>query len=244
MNRRTTSGAHPVRRAAVVGLCAAWAIMVPLGVAQASASASHAAVTIPAAAQPASSIAVASKAGVVATAASPHGPYNSMRTDACAGCHRAHTAKSVDLLPQASPQSTLCFTCHDGTGASSDVESQYTDPAVTANDPSDPTVTGYTASCTSSDGGTPGSQAGATSPIIVTGLTDGKTYTCTVTATNAVGTGAASAAAEGNDPCHARKSGHPAEPLRRSRLELTARFLRRFAAIWTPAFAGVTTLGA
>ena len=146
MTRRTTSTAHRVRRAGVVGLCAAWMVMLPVGVAQASASASRAAVTTPAAANQVPSTVVAPKAAVVPTAASPHGPYDSMRTDACAGCHRAHTAKSVDLLPQVSPQSTLCFTCHDGTGATSNVESQYSDPAVAANDASDPTSTGYTAS--------------------------------------------------------------------------------------------------
>jgi hypothetical protein len=56
-------------------------------------------------------------------------------------------------------------------------------------------ITGYTATCTSSNGGAPGSNtggAGATS-IRVNGLTDGKRYTCTVTASNAAGAGTASA---------------------------------------------------
>ena len=55
-------------------------------------------------------------------------------------------------------------------------------------------VTGYTATCTSSDGGTPGTHTGTTSPITVGSLTNGKTYTCTVTAQNTAGTGAPSAA--------------------------------------------------
>ena len=55
-------------------------------------------------------------------------------------------------------------------------------------------ITGYTASCTSSDGGAAGSNTGAASPIVVSALTNGKTYTCTVLATNAVGDSAASAA--------------------------------------------------
>ena len=55
-------------------------------------------------------------------------------------------------------------------------------------------VSSYTASCTSSDGGTSGSNSGTASPISVTGLSNGKTYTCTVTATNSAGTGSASSA--------------------------------------------------
>jgi hypothetical protein len=46
------------------------------------------------------------------------------------------------------------------------------------------TITNYTAGCVSSDSGTPGSQTGTDSPIVVSGLDNGKTYTCTVTATN------------------------------------------------------------
>ncbi|MDP9335960.1 MAG: fibronectin type III domain-containing protein, partial [Actinomycetota bacterium] len=55
------------------------------------------------------------------------------------------------------------------------------------------TITSYTVTCTSSDGGASGSNTGTASPITVTGLTTAKTYTCTVTPTNAVGAGAASA---------------------------------------------------
>ena len=55
------------------------------------------------------------------------------------------------------------------------------------------TVTSVTAWCASTDGGNSGSQSGALSPILVTGLDNGKTYTCTIDATNAIGTGAESA---------------------------------------------------
>lgn len=58
-----------------------------------------------------------------------------------------------------------------------------------------PEVTGYTATCTSSNGGISRSitaGAGATS-IQVGGLTNGRSYVCTVTASNAGGTGPASA---------------------------------------------------
>jgi len=43
----------------------------------------------------------------------PHGSYNAL-TDACAGCHRAHTAGAAKLLIDSVPN--LCLTCH-GTGA-------------------------------------------------------------------------------------------------------------------------------
>ena len=47
--------------------------------------------------------------------------------------------------------------------------------------------TSYTATCTSSNGGVAGSKTGAASPLTVTGLTAGKSYTCTVKGTNAQG---------------------------------------------------------
>ncbi len=53
-------------------------------------------------------------------------------------------------------------------------------------------ITGYTASCTG--GGSTKTAAGTASPISVTGLTNGTAYSCSVTATNSVGTSPASAA--------------------------------------------------
>src|SRR5262249_48236832 len=58
-------------------------------------------------------------------------------------------------------------------------------------------ITGYTASCTSTNGGVTNNRGGPgtlVSPIAVPGLTNGKTYTCTVQAQNLIGTGPASAA--------------------------------------------------
>lgn len=57
-------------------------------------------------------------------------------------------------------------------------------------------ITGYTATCTSSDGGIAGSNTGTASAtsITVAPLSDGKRYTCTVRANNAAGPGPASAA--------------------------------------------------
>ena len=57
-------------------------------------------------------------------------------------------------------------------------------------------ITGYVATCTSTDGGVTGSNTGGATAvsIVVSGLTNGKTYSCTVSARNAVGIGAASVA--------------------------------------------------
>jgi len=68
----------------------------------------------------------------------------------------------------------------------------FTAPAVTGG----PAITSYTA--TSSPGGITGT--GSSSPITVSGLTNGTAYTFTVTATNSIGTGAASAASNSVTP--------------------------------------------
>ena len=47
----------------------------------------------------------------------PHGLYNA-DTDACAGCHRAHTAPSPALLVASG--SALCYTCHGSAGLGAD----------------------------------------------------------------------------------------------------------------------------
>lgn len=52
-------------------------------------------------------------------------------------------------------------------------------------------VTGYTGTCTAGTSEVAGSAAA--SPVVVTGLSNGISYNCSVTATNSVGTGAASA---------------------------------------------------
>ena len=53
-------------------------------------------------------------------------------------------------------------------------------------------ITKYTATCTSGNGGVTKSKSARTGPVTVSGLTPGKSYTCTVNATNARGTGPAS----------------------------------------------------
>jgi predicted CXXCH cytochrome family protein len=76
---------------------------------------------------------LAASALSAATAATSdiHGPYT-MTTGACAVCHLAHAAKAPSLQIMAS-QSTVCFQCHDGTGANTNVQAQYTDTTVPAN---------------------------------------------------------------------------------------------------------------
>ena len=62
--------------------------------------------------------------GIVATVSADNGPHGSFTatTDACANCHRAHSAAygSNGLLIN-NPEA-LCLSCHDGTGASTNVE--------------------------------------------------------------------------------------------------------------------------
>lgn len=66
-------------------------------------------------------------------------------------------------------------------------------------------ITGFTASCTPT-GGAAVSATGTASPIVVTGLTNGTTYGCSVTATNVIGTSNASSSQNGTT------AGVPAAP--------------------------------
>jgi len=57
-------------------------------------------------------------AGSVSANGGPHGGYTAT-TDACAGCHRAHTAVGPNLLVQTSTYA-LCISCHGSTGSGAD----------------------------------------------------------------------------------------------------------------------------
>jgi predicted CXXCH cytochrome family protein len=60
---------------------------------------------------------------------SPH--YNfAVDTDKCASCHRAHTA-SGKKLRRIWPEEGLCNACHDGTGARTDIASQFNNKSYT-----------------------------------------------------------------------------------------------------------------
>jgi predicted CXXCH cytochrome family protein len=54
---------------------------------------------------------------VASADAGPHGGFGPT-TDGCAGCHRTHTAQGAYILT--TDQSSLCFSCHDGTGSKLD----------------------------------------------------------------------------------------------------------------------------
>ena len=70
---------------------------------------------------------VAALATVASADNGPHGGFTST-TDACAGCHRAHSAKSgANTLLVMSSVDALCLSCHGGasTNAYTNVENGY-----------------------------------------------------------------------------------------------------------------------
>ena len=76
------------------------------------------------------------RAPVAALAAwgSPH-VISGLGSDMCASCHAAHDAQGLMLLQRPDPQSRTCFTCHDGAGALSDVQSDWSSSSLPVNDP-------------------------------------------------------------------------------------------------------------
>ncbi len=110
----------------------------------------------------------------------------------------APSAASAPFVPATVPVAPTIGAVESGNGGAS--------VAFTPNSGNGSPITEYTASCTSSNGGTPGSDSGTTSPVTVINLTNGSIYTCTVTATNAVGTGPPSAVS------HTFVAGQPTAP--------------------------------
>ena len=96
-------------------------------------------------------------------------------------------ANSFTTTPSTVPGPPMIGTA---TAGNTTVSVAFTAPTNNGGSP----ITAYTATC-----GTQGGSA-ATSPITVTGLTNGTAVTCTVVATNAVGTGPASAASNSVTP--------------------------------------------
>ena len=70
--------------------------------------------------------------------ANPHFDL-SLASDTCAACHATHTAERAYLGTEPAPVSNVCFTCHDGSGALTNVKAEYTDPNVPANNPANST---------------------------------------------------------------------------------------------------------
>ena len=84
---------------------------------------------------------------------SPHTSGGSGTTDTCAACHRTHTGQARELLKTASPQSTLCFTCHGSAapGAISNVEAEYSAAGVGVNNPTTSSYYTHAATATGSN---------------------------------------------------------------------------------------------
>ncbi len=59
----------------------------------------------------------------------PHGGYSST-TDVCRTCHSWHDPKSESGLLNNVNERELCYSCHDGTGASTDVRSQFGESSI------------------------------------------------------------------------------------------------------------------
>lgn len=72
----------------------------------------------------------ASEAGAV-TYQNPHGAFTSS-TSYCLVCHQVHEAPG-NILERYAPESTVCFTCHNGTGSNYNVQVQLdADPVTSA----------------------------------------------------------------------------------------------------------------
>jgi len=98
----------------------------------------------------------------------------------------ASTSLNVDVYePARVPDAPMMGTAAPGDGS---VSVSFGPPSYDGSEP----VTGYTVSCGSSDGGAAGSVSGPYSPLTVSELTNGDSYTCTATATNVIGTSAPS----------------------------------------------------
>ena len=66
--------------------------------------------------------------------ASPH-VVSGLASDTCASCHATHEAQGPMLLRQLDPQSPMCFTCHGAAGPATNVQQDWSNPLIPANDP-------------------------------------------------------------------------------------------------------------
>lgn len=122
---------------------------------------------------------------------------------------------SDPVIPSAVPDAPAQPTVAHGDGQ---ITVTFTEPADNGS-----AITAYDVDCESSDGGTAGTNTGTASPIVVTGLDNGKTYTCTVAASNINGAGAASPASDAVVP--RTVPGTPAKPtVTRGNAQITVSF--------------------
>lgn len=104
------------------------------------------------------------------------------------GCGGSDSTSGVANIPAVTATPPGAPVIGVATAGNSSASIAFTAPASSGSS----AITGYTANCTAAAGVRSGT-AGA-SPISVTGLTNGTSYSCSVTATNAAGTSAASGA--------------------------------------------------
>jgi predicted CXXCH cytochrome family protein len=97
----------------------------------------------------------------------PHGGFNGS-TDACASCHRIHSAKGDTNLLVEGTIWALCTSCHDGTGAFTNVVDGYYDTTIPATD-SEGKAT--------SSGGPTGTQGDAANGLFAGGFTNTRMLT-------------------------------------------------------------------
>ncbi len=97
------------------------------------------------------------------------------------------SAPSNSVTPSAAVTPPSPPTLTGATASDTSATLSFTAPTSTGGSP----ITGYTGTCTAA-GKTPGTGTGTSSPVLVSGLASGTTYSCTLTATNSAGTSAAS----------------------------------------------------
>jgi hypothetical protein len=123
---------------------------------------------------------------IIATALTNGSTYTCTVTATNAVGTSVPSGASTSFVPATVPSAPTIGTATDGDGTAS--------VTLTPNGDGGDAVTLFTSTCTSSNGGALHANSNTTSPVVVTGLTNGRTYTCTATATNTVGTSLASAA--------------------------------------------------